>query len=1235
MSTTQLKTSPDDLIKLARELYRQWRLNEAQSTLETLLEAPGKHEVAALNLYSDVMWSLGDKDAALKATSLLLDLAPLDPVATRRAQWLGLELDPNRYSENWVYGIINDSKKASTYAMMARLLNETGHHERALTVARKGTRFVNRLVPVDQRTKAKLLVETAMSLEQLGKESEAIAVLDNVNPELPVKKTAALHKARLLHAAGNFEGALKALSPYYDDDEIAFNTARYQTLLSIGDLPGAFGLYKSRKETRVFEKLISNYSSRALADIPSGRGSLLVLAEGGPGDELRMSSLYGELLEYADAPYISCDPRLETLFARSYPHAKFLPSPRFRDELRKGDYASRSEVRDSLGAKLLTNQLLRHCANVNSVSSIFEFLAELRRTRSDFAKGSKLVADPAIAATFAAKIDPQRTNIGIAWRSLIGNSTRDKHYLSVDHLEALKQIPNAEFWLLQPGATTDEIFILRKHFILKVPEIDLIDDFEAQAGLIANLDAVIAPCTTTAELSGALGVQTFILANTQTTAWRKNADGSDVWHKTARLILSDPLGEKNSLIPQVVREFRAITTTHSTTEIHPPKAALGLKTRMFQTVARIPGARRVWRFFQKIVVAAYPTREANRTEDATIKRLLRQKDITDAHITDAARAVKARPSATLIAVKAALQFRAGNFSAALKTIATLPKHAFIKPDVLIATRTELADLGRHDLAKKGLQLLVKSAPRDKFEDATRVGNSEFEHQAWNYLSSIVQPTEPLGYLLAFPLNNRVTTGLFTPIAIELARQGFAVASVFAATMPRSHFRELAKISAAVRQSGMSLTNEPYRHRSLHNRWEIDLANRSVSCEGINYFTFFADRLGKLSNSYDLNLADPNLYSAFEALLQRSDVALTVCKRILKLARLGKPIRLVAMDTHFAPAGIVRKWCEEIGTKHGIELVALSISYENYYSNLTTLEAKTISVENLTARPDLRHPLFGGRKRFDDYIARHPDACVAKEEALSYIKVNRSRTEEADPVLRSDVIAKIEDVRRSGGKVFAALGKVLIDFAAPYDHGRVFSEFADWIRFLANEVASTDNLLIIKPHPHEKRSEIAVPGVQTLRDLLSKQLPDNVVFLDHAAFNSYELADLVDLTFVWNGTAYTEFPVLGKPIIAESIWAERDYPLNGRTLVSRAEYSSIIRGELDISISDDTVRRATAFIQFMKCSEVAIPFGYVRRAGTNQSIGSISFIESDMKALRKRSNSNLQLAASRFFERSAK
>ena len=101
-------------------------------------------------------------------------------------------------------------------------------------------------------------------------------------------------------------------------------------------------------------------------------------------------------------------------------------------------------------------------------------------------------------------------------------------------------------------------------------------------------------------------------------------------------------------------------------------------------------------------------------------------------------------------------------------------------------------------------------------------------------------------------------------------------------------------------------------------------------------------------------------------------------------------------------------------------------------------------------------------------------------------------------------------------------------------GASSDDFLAWADHLIGSVAGTDNLLLVKPHPHELRREIVVEGAQLLRDLVAAELSDNVLFLEHDAFNTHELAEIVDTAFLWNGTASLELSVLGVPVVPASV-----------------------------------------------------------------------------------------------------
>lgn len=653
-----------------------------------------------------------------------------------------------------------------------------------------------------------------------------------------------------------------------------------------------------------------------------------------------------------------------------------------------------------------------------------------------------------------------------------------------------------------------------------------------------------------------------------------------------------------------------------------------------RAIARIPGAVSLVRLVRKrqnpqlTVKQLSPPSSPAKAKPAvdSLIRLLKMKDL-DKEI-DLAVAALQNHQLTL----AFLEAKRGNPSAAQRLAADLDiRH--LRSDILAHVRHEMADIGRYDLAIAGQEIVFGKVPDPRNEP--RLAAAKYLSRAHDLFArnqAIAQVSDPNGYVVIFDLGSRITTGLMVPISLALMRKGYAVCSAVAATMPLSDLPELQGISGAIRSRGISLTDEPTTSKALHNIWEVDWDNGVVACDGINYFTFFLERISKQGKAYRAGISTPAAEKLFNEMLRRSDLALVLCKRLVHLASSsGKPVRIVSMDTHFAPWGIVRRWCEEVGKLHNIHLVAISISYENYFSNLTSLEASTISVEDMTSRPDLRHPLFGGRARLDHYIQREPKSLRNRASVLKWIKVDRSRTSTVEDVTRNNVMTQISAAKASGRRVFAAFGKVLIDFAAPDDRGHVFRDFPEWIQFLVDLASQTNALLLIKPHPHEIRGEIAMEGVQTMRDLLPENLHENIVFLDHATFNSFELAQHIDAAFVWNGTIYCEFPILGSLAFAESIWAERDYPIDAHIIKSRNEYEEIFLGKKKPRLKKGTIQRATAYLQFMKSTDVSIPFRYVRRAGTNMAIGSNEFYDDQLAHLEKYGDPWVDLAADRFFE----
>lgn len=530
---------------------------------------------------------------------------------------------------------------------------------------------------------------------------------------------------------------------------------------------------------------------------------------------------------------------------------------------------------------------------------------------------------------------------------------------------------------------------------------------------------------------------------------------------------------------------------------------------------------------------------------------------------------------------------------------------------------------------------VDDPEEDLRRDKKLLELAQFYLPANEYLGTFTSPAldDVQGFVIVYNWHAHVVAALMVPMTGVLMEQGYPVKTVLAGTVttPRTGIPTFDSLEGCIAPGGSNLVRKP---QELAHDWTIDWPAGIVETGGINYYTYFQERFARWARVYRADsLEYPEAAERFDVLLHRSDVALSLCEKALDLAReQGKPVRIAIHESHFAPAGIIREWCEQVGSQHGVHAVALSIGYENYYSNLTSLQATTVAVEDLTANPTVRQPFLGGLHRLEAALGEDPGlGDDPDDEVLSWIVQDRSKVELSSQPRRDEVMGKVERTHAAGGRVFVALGKVVVDFAAPGDRGFVHADFVEWINHLVEGVTDTGNLLLIKPHPHELRAEVVQEDVQRFRDLVTPHLPDNVVFLDHNSFNTHELAEVVDAAFLWNGTAILEFSVLGVPVVPASVWAERDYPVGFEILGTRGDYDDVLRGERVLSVAPGAARQSAAMLRLMRSDFVAIPYTYVRRSATNLEFPAPVLDVAMLTRMAEQPDPYVERAASRFFE----
>lgn len=356
------------------------------------------------------------------------------------------------------------------------------------------------------------------------------------------------------------------------DSGLDFNycpTVFIPSLLSIGNLELAYSLYIKSKA----RELLSEYIPKLVEhhnDLSIGN-NVLFLSVYGPGDEIRFSTLYEETIAYYPNATVTCDIRLYSLLSRTYKEINFLPVKRVREISPFNEAEDYNLLPDSSLCVYLDNNVYEKIDSFDQISLVTDLLHKLRRKRGQFAKTRNLVVDEDKLHAISKILPKNKKLVGINWRSSLSGFTRDIHYLNVEQISSLFSIPDTIFVNLQYDDCKEEVGYLNERFpdsFLHLDGIDQYNDFDTVAALIKCLDLVIAPCTSVAELSGALGVNTILFSNSRELDWRrKNSNGNDIWFSSMTHISSDYAGDKSSLVKNLVEHTKLVLSINKDLEV--------------------------------------------------------------------------------------------------------------------------------------------------------------------------------------------------------------------------------------------------------------------------------------------------------------------------------------------------------------------------------------------------------------------------------------------------------------------------------------------------------------------------------------------------------------------------------------------------------------------------------------------------------------------------------------------
>ena len=232
------------------------------------------------------------------------------------------------------------------------------------------------------------------------------------------------------------------------------------------------------------------------------RKRLLVRAEQGVGDQLMFASLIPDLVARAKADggsvVLECEPRLVSLFARSFPEVAVRPaSVKAIGGIPTADYGW-LKAAGGANAQVLMGSLPRILRG--SLDAFPNPHAFLIPDADEVARWKNIFGDKAV---------------GISWRSgKRGGGDRDLQYAPLDQWAAFLKQRDATYVCAQYDAAAEEIAALEQMSGRKiiVPEgIDQKNELDRACALLSALDVLIAAPTAVSWLGAGAGVRTFKL----------------------------------------------------------------------------------------------------------------------------------------------------------------------------------------------------------------------------------------------------------------------------------------------------------------------------------------------------------------------------------------------------------------------------------------------------------------------------------------------------------------------------------------------------------------------------------------------------------------------------------------------------------------------------------------------------------------------------------------------------
>lgn len=561
-----LELEPENAValnQLAHALRRQGRLAEARDAAEQAVKLAPQLAAAWFNLGA-ARAEMGATEDGIRAYRKALEIDPAFAEAwSNLGGALGAQGDLAAEIDAYRRALDANPELAPVWSNLGNALREAGELEEAVTACRQAL--------ARHPGFAAAWNNLASALREQGKLAAAIDACEQALALAPQNAEAWSNLGNVLEAQGRFDEAIRAheravamapghalvhfnlglackrrgdlepaIASYRRALEIAPDHAGAHwnlslALLTLGDLRRGWPEYEWRWRIQRADPRRYEFRQWHGEDSPGGR--ILLWGEQGIGDEILYASMVPDLLATGMAVTLETDPRLVTLFQRSFARARVVA---------RRDPPAMSPMSFDYQAPLASlgqwrrpsfESFPRHTGYLQADARRVQHCRERLRQQAD---GTRLV-------------------VGISWKSRNEQYGADKSCNLADWAGVLK-IPGVRFVDLQYGDTEGERRAVERAHDVAIhhfSDIDLYEDMEGLAALCAACDLVLTVSNVTTHVAGALGHPVWQLtAKAKGKIWYWFADRSaSPWYPSLRIFTQRAAGSWREVLDEVARDL--------------------------------------------------------------------------------------------------------------------------------------------------------------------------------------------------------------------------------------------------------------------------------------------------------------------------------------------------------------------------------------------------------------------------------------------------------------------------------------------------------------------------------------------------------------------------------------------------------------------------------------------------------------------------------------------------------